>query len=69
LKNKEVIKTEINSNTEKTPETKNSEVLSPEESNLFDIINTTERPGVKSCFENIQKNNLLQKALSSLISQ
>jgi len=55
--------------TEKTSETKNSEVLSPKESNLFDVINKTERPGVKSCFENIQKNNLLQKALSLLISQ
>ena len=69
LNNNKTKKIETKGSTEKTPETKNSEVLTPEESNLFNVINTTERPGVKSCFENIQKNNLLQKALSSLISQ
>ena len=69
VNNNKTKKIETKGSTEKTPETKNSEVLTPEESNLFNVINTTERPGVKSCFENIQKNNLLQKALSSLISQ
>ncbi len=69
LKNKKATEIETNSNTEKTPETKNSEVLTPEENALFDVIKETTQYGVNLCFAAIERNNLLKKALSSLISQ